>query len=158
MTSPASLAFRLYIAKVDYMNKKPKPITPEAIDKILKFLPVFEQVDRKFSEWHSTEPSEDGTPHLPYCEYTSDVNDFIQTLYEEGFIIFFNWIDWKYRKRLYDEPQLVKRAKLETLQKLLTAHIRQERFCEGHLALSLTNGHINAILHRLKELRNKMKE
>jgi len=135
----------------------PKQISPESIDRVLRFLPIFEQKGYKFSELCCPEPHDNGTLVLPFYEYSRDVNDFISTLYREGFIIPFNWPIWEYGRKLYDKPQLLKRAKLETLQKLLTGHIRQDRFCEGHLACVLENGHISAILHRLEEIRMNMK-
>jgi Family of unknown function (DUF6508) len=52
------------------------------------------------------------------------------------------------------DPALLAQADLLTLRKLLTAHVRQDRFIEGHLAQMLENGHISAILRRLRELRD----
>jgi hypothetical protein len=37
---------------------------------------------------------------------------------------------------------------------LLTTHSRKDRFCEGHLAAMFENGHIVALLRRLRELKN----
>ncbi len=140
------------------MSRKPKTITTRSIDKLLKFLPIFEQKGYEFSKWHSPKSSENGTAYFPSCEYSREVNDFIKTLYKERFIVFFNWSSWRYGKKLYKKPELLKKAEIETLQKLLTAHIRQERFCEGHLACVLKEGHITTILQRLKEIREKMKD
>ena len=47
-------------------------------------------------------------------------------------------------------------ADLLTLRRLLTTHVRADRFTEGHLAAELENGHICAILEQLEELRNEL--
>ncbi len=50
-------------------KEKQKTISVESIDKVLKYLPIFEK-----KEYRSKE-----------------VNEFVETLYEEGFIIPFDW-------------------------------------------------------------------
>jgi hypothetical protein len=35
---------------------------------------------------------------------------------------------------------------------LLTAHLRQERFCEGHLLTAFEGGHLTAIMRRADAL------
>jgi hypothetical protein len=42
-----------------------------------------------------------------------------------------------------------------TLRKLLTTHVRADRFVEGHLAGVLESGHMLAILRRLKDIRQQ---
>jgi hypothetical protein len=42
------------------------------------------------------------------------------------------------------------------VRKLLTTHIRADRFIEGHLAGVLENGHIVAVLRRLRTIRDQM--
>lgn len=42
-----------------------------------------------------------------------------------------------------------------TLRKLLTAHVRADRFSEGHLASVLESRHITAMLRRLKRIREQ---
>jgi hypothetical protein len=40
-----------------------------------------------------------------------------------------------------------------TLCRLYTLHVRKDRFCEGHFAAMLANGHIAALTRRLKAIR-----
>jgi len=136
------------------MNEKQKSITTRGINKVLKFLPIFEQKGYRFSEWVYPSPSEDGTIFSPFLEYRKEVNEFITILHEEEFTTPFDWGNWQDQADF--EPHVLKKANLETLQKLLTIHIRKERFCDGHLATVLENGHIIAILRRLKEICNEM--
>jgi hypothetical protein len=54
------------------------------------------------------------------------------------------------------KPGALETANLLTLRKLLTVHVRKDRFVEGHLARMLECGHITAILRRLREVRAGM--
>ena len=47
-------------------------------------------------------------------------------------------------------------ADLTTLRKLLTTHVRADRFSEGHLAGVLQSGHIVAVLRRLRKIRDQL--
>jgi len=51
-----------------------------------------------------------------------------------------------------NDETLLEEADLETLRKLLTTHVRKDRFCEGHLDYMFECGHITAILERLQQL------
>jgi O-acetyl-ADP-ribose deacetylase len=55
-----------------------------------------------------------------------------------------------------DDPKAIAGADLLTLRKLLTAHVRGDRFTEGHLAAVLEKGHILAILKRLEQIRAEL--
>ena len=139
-------------------NKGQKTVTVEGIDKVLKFLPIFEKEGYSFCEWKNGE-EENGVSTFPHCSYSKEVCEFEGTLYEEGFIINFDWGKWQEQAKLcYSKPGLLNTADIITLQKLLTTHIRKDRFCEGHLAGVLEDGHIVKILLRLKDIRDKMKD
>jgi hypothetical protein len=51
-----------------------------------------------------------------------------------------------------NDSALVGRARLNTCIKLITASLRYERFCDGHLGEVIKSGHVAAILRRLKRL------
>lgn len=68
-----------------------------------------------------------------------------------GFIQPFDWMNWREGEQLVDDPVLLRRANLQTLRKLLTAHVRADRFSEGHLAGTFESGHILMILKRMAE-------
>ena len=136
--------------------KSPKPISPKSIDKLLKFLPIFEQKEYEFAKAEGGK-SEDGTTTLPYYVYSTEVLEFEKAMYDENFLYSFDWTKWqKQAEQLCADPEAVKSADLLTIRKLLTTHIRKERFCEGHLLLVLESGHINNILKRLKEIQEEM--
>jgi hypothetical protein len=77
-----------------------------------------------------------------------------RALYRHGWIDSnFNWASWPEAEQLLSQPELVSQADIFTIRKLLTLHFRQERFCEGHLAEQISNGHFQRLLRRLRQLR-----
>lgn len=121
------------------------------LDAVLKFLPIFERPEYVFGEWHSP------AGQFPYYSMSREVLDFIQTLSAQEIIFPFDWPSWQEEAAQYvSEPDAVERADLLTLRKLLTLHVRQDRFVEGHLAHMLETGHITALLRRLKRIREQM--
>ncbi len=134
-------------AKQTFWRADP-PVTSENIKAVLQFLPAFQQPDFSPGEWIAHEGS------LPYFDYTSEVLGFLKTLSENGFIQPFDWMNWREGEQLVDQPALLEKASLQTLRKLLTAHVRADRFSEGHLAAVFESGHILSILKRMAEIHN----
>ena len=125
------------------------PIEPEQLDAILRFLPIFEQPGVVFGEWCSPQG------HVPYYSMTSETMDFFRTI--QPLLFSFNWPSWQTEAKKYvADPQALATADLLTLRKLLTTHVRMDRFVEGHLGGMLESGHVTAILRRLKEIREQM--
>jgi hypothetical protein len=122
-------------------------IGPRQLDAVLGFLPTFESPGYQFGEWNGA----------GYFSYSSEVNDFIKTLYAQDVIISFDWTSWRREAQRYQtDPRTLETADLLTLCKLLTLHVRADRFSEGHLANVLESGHITAVLRRLKQIRDQM--
>jgi hypothetical protein len=128
-------------------------ITTTQIDAILSFLDTFEAEGFRASELVSK------ASQMPWTNYCDDVNAFTQSLYDNGWVVPFDWGEWQgIAEQFVDNPEKLKRADLETIQKLLTTHVRKDRFCEGHLDAMFKNGHIVDLLHRLKVVRGEMKD
>lgn len=127
-------------------------LTSEGIKKILEFLPKFKSGKFKPGKWHPSEQIDGNTSTFPNYEYSGLVCKFLNTLYEEGFIYPFDWGSWNYGVKLSRNPELIQKANLLTLRKLMTAHVRQDRFCEGHLVSIFGNGLIVCLLERLQQL------
>lgn len=74
-------------------------------------------------------------------------------LHDSNLVYDFNWPAWQDEAiRYYENPKLVDSADLATVRKLITTHARKDRFCDGHLAAMIHEGHFIVILKRLKEL------
>lgn len=120
------------------------------IEGILGYLEVFEQPDFEFGEWAGSQQ----TLEMPYYQLSPKSRQFCQALYKHNWIIPFDWGEWQDEAVKYlDDPTLLETANAETISKLFTTHVRKDRFCEGHLAAMFTNGHIVAMLRRLKAIK-----
>jgi O-acetyl-ADP-ribose deacetylase len=127
-----------------------KEIKKKDIDKILEYLPYFKD---KTNSFYTIESENYFDPY----SYSGRVNQFIDTLYKHNFIISYDYPSWQPEAIKYvEDPKLLESADLLTLQKLLTLHVRKERFCSGHLASVIDEGHLLKILERLKKLRLKV--
>lgn len=118
------------------------------IDAILRFLPVLDSEEFKVGDWHTEEGM------MPLFVFSDEARAFQKALHENGWIVPFDWPDWQDEAaKLVDSPDPMASADIETIRKLLTTHVRKERFCEGHLNVMHKRGHLCAILRRLAELR-----
>jgi len=127
-------------------------VTPSKIDALMPFLKKFEECG-----FADSTPRTDATI-FPDIKFEDTVNRFTRALYQNDWIASdFNWTKWQETAQRYVECRdMVGSADTLTIQKLLTTHVRKDRFCEGHLASLIKNGHILGLLLRLKELRLEM--
>lgn len=133
-------------------EKKPLP-GPDDILALLKFLPVLQSPDFAFAKQGGGTRRRDGAVMMPYWILSGEAARFCSVLYDRGFIRPFNWVAWKREaEQLVNDPDALGRADLETICRLLTVHVRQERFCEGHLQAMHECGHLTAVLRRLATL------
>ncbi|MEI8196052.1 MAG: DUF6508 domain-containing protein [Phycisphaerae bacterium] len=127
--------------------------TPKQIDAILKHLPVLQNPSLSVSKWH-TGKDKDGTISMPMEVHSPEVGSLVADLYKYEFVADFDWPSWQRSAEKYVEDSgRLQRATLGTLVKLLTTHVRKDRFCEGHFSEMVECGHIRAILERLAVLR-----
>jgi hypothetical protein len=119
-------------------------IDPVAMAKIFKIgreacqLPVSEVI----TGWDCTE-----------ALYHPKVQSLIEAFHDCGLMQAFDWPEWQEEaERLYLNPELLAQADLATCMKLLTLHVRKERFCAGHFGAMVSAGHIGLILTRLQTL------
>lgn len=132
-------------------NKSIPKINKNQIDAVLKYLYYFEQPNYQFGNM----VTEKG--HIPYCSLSSEVCEFIKVLYDQKIIFSFDWVQWKQDASHYENnPSVLEKANLLTIRKLLTTHVQADRFVEGHLLSVMENGHITAILRRLKQIREEI--
>ncbi len=123
----------------------------QQIDAILAYLPVFEKQDYQPGHWVEREGQ------FPYFAFSPEVDRFIAALYRQSIIIPFDWRSWSDEAKRYEsDPDALEASDLLTLRRLLTAHVRADRFVEGHLAGLFQSGHVTAILRRLKDIHDSM--
>jgi len=127
--------------------EEPTTPTSDGFAKMVALLPDFEADGASAGKWRI----EEGV--MPSFELSPCVSHFVQIAYDEGFLSPLDWSKWQDEAERYVEsPEAVARADLETIQKLITTHVRKERFSEGHLSGMFECGHLTAILRRLAEL------
>lgn len=130
------------------------PDLAKRIDALLAFLPLMES--RVAGEWQGGDRRPDGTFTAPWMSYSTGVLDFIRACGQGGWLQPFDWNAWlPEADRYYRAPATLSTAGVETIQKLLTLHVRRDRFVEGHLAVMIEGGHIAAILRRLAQIREQ---
>ncbi|MBN1248123.1 MAG: hypothetical protein JXC32_10730 [Anaerolineae bacterium] len=128
------------------MSEEDQTITRESIDRLLAYLPAFEDPDATFIE---TWVTQEGT--FPYPRYRESVRAFFELA---GLPC---WSDYGYNPRrageLVRDDQRIAAASLPEVRTMLTYCVRGERFADGHWARMLELGRVQAILRRLAELR-----
>ncbi len=125
--------------------------TPE-IAPLLPFMAPFEAGEVPAGRWHG------GDGVFPYFEYSKPVDRLVHALYKHGWIGMegFAWGEWQDEAARYvNDPSLVASADITTIRRLLTTHVRKDRFCEGHLSIMIWRGHIGAILRRLHQIHDE---
>lgn len=127
--------------------KDSQPVLKDQIKAIVRFLPIFKSEGFQFGHW----TLEEG--YFPYFTLSPEAHAFVRALYDNGWIVPFDWGSWQDEAvRYVNDLSLLEEADLETLRKLLTTHYHAERFIEGHLDGMFRCGHRTAILQRLKQL------
>lgn len=118
---------------------------------LLAFLPTMES--RHAGRWDGGEKRPDGSITSPWFEYDDQVLQFIRACGQNGWIEPFDWNAWQAEALEYvQNPRALLGAGPEEIGKLLTLHVRRDRFFEGHLAAMIENGHMAAILRRLEAI------
>jgi hypothetical protein len=118
------------------------------VEAMLAFVPVFEA--EGFCPDHAIPMEEDG---LPEEAFLKTVSRFMDACYKNGMVIRFDWENWEGEARGYmAEGTGIQQADLSQLRRLLTWHVRQNRYAKDHLARMIAQGHMLAILRRMKEV------
>ena len=124
------------------------------------FLPVIEEPD--FSAGEMVFPSDlpDGTARIPYAVRSDTVTRFVDMLYEENWIVSFNWPEWletdEARNLFESNGTALEKASEEQLSRMLTFCERRCRFGWGDPLLEdFESGLIARIVRRAADLVNK---
>ena len=134
-------------------------ITPECIDKVVSFIPMLISLPAKdIANWQAPGKDDKGE-QLMYIapEYDRVVEELMDALNENHFVQPFDWGKWEpTAQKIQEEPNRLSKATLNTCIKLMTLHVRMDRFVGGHFGSIVKEGHIVAILRRLAELRKSV--
>lgn len=92
----------------------------------------------------------------PGTDPDTAINALNDVAYRLGWVLTdFDWSEWAHGpecQMLVKDSANVASADTLTLARLLTAHLRQDRFCEGHLLGAFEGGHLTAIVRRAADL------
>ncbi len=134
------------------MSPEPDALSIAQIDALLAFLPIFERPGYSFGEWRLQRGV------FPHWAESREAGAFVEALYRERFIIAFDWGSWgpEVQRYLAGGAAALAEASLTDLRKLLTAHVRADRFVAGTMASHFSSGHIADVLRRLRQIRDAL--
>jgi hypothetical protein len=132
------------------ITKTVSEVSKENWQKLCKYSEIFNKME-SYGDIIQEVPK-DGFFPLPYIKYEKEVVDFLKCCRDMGIILSFDWEKWGDRKEYSSDDDKLMTADLETCIKLLTAYLKQEMFCEGHLLFVLKLGQIQKILERISEI------
>lgn len=136
----------------------PDTISNEGIRRLLAFLPFFDHDGTNYGTGPVIAAAKSRKKAITIFPgtFSAKVSEFIKACYEENFVQPFDWGKW--RERHEDDlasDAFVAKADITTIIRMLTVHIRADRFCDGHLLSVMKDGTIYRILRRLKEVHSQ---
>jgi len=106
----------------------------------------------KFGEWKGGEKGPDGSITMPWCETVPIVQKFLDAVYTIPIIITFDWGSWEEGRKIASSVDFdLDTLDIVTKCKLITAIVRNDRFCEGALVSAFESGLILKILKSIEK-------
>jgi O-acetyl-ADP-ribose deacetylase len=134
--------------------KDPDRIDKEGLEDLISLIPGLKSHKGSFGEHDIC--TQAGLTRMGPFIYSPLLEMIMSAIQRSGLKIVFDWPAWQDEAlRICNEPGELERADLETIRKLLTLHLRKERFCEGHLAAVCEEGLMLRTLQRLKALHDE---
>ena len=83
-----------------------------------------------------------------------DIEDFLGYLESCEFIAPFDWLNWvkTIGSHWQDDLGLIDNGDIETLRRLVMAHLRFNRGLDGHIESLFTNGYMDRVFNRVDQL------
>lgn len=135
------------------MGKEEETPTREDLDAVLLHLPrLREEVESRMSDPNIAEG-------LYTKEFSSAVRQVVKAFFRHRFMFPFNYQPWMDEARKLEENrELLAKADLDTLRKLVVVHWRQDYwdYDNAHWEFIAANGHLVALLERLDEIAGGM--
>ncbi len=135
-----------------------KKLSKKDWDKLFRLIPIIENTSNFAESGGLVKNPEtpDSYTYHPVVE-AKIVRDFERVLYDLDLLINFNWPGWDEGREIASKQNFSNQDTV-TLLKLLSAFIRNNRFCDGALAANFKNGLIEKILKQIKTNIESMKQ
>lgn len=118
---------------------------------LIELIPKIEKT-KKFGKMYGGEIDENDVMTMPYWEKSDIVSQFCRIVYNIPIIIEFEWSSWdEGRKIASDENFDLDTIDIPTKCKLITAIVRNDRFCDGALIAAFKSGLILKILKSIEK-------
>jgi hypothetical protein len=117
---------------------------------LMELIPIIEKTEQ-FGEQGKLKYTEDGVMILPHIQPHEVVYQFEEIVYKIPIIIDFNWGSWDSGRRMLQDGSFnYDSLDIPTKCKLITAVVRNERFCEGVLISTFRSGKMLKILKSIE--------
>ena len=100
--------------------------------------------------WDGGGTNEEGVITLSHPVYSETVHAIVESLYELGVIVSFNWPEWHQTSTLFPDATGLMEAPVADAARLATTVVRGERFGDGAIQQAIESGALLAILNRLR--------
>jgi hypothetical protein len=118
---------------------------------LLDLIPELEKT-KKFGEFQGPTEDEAGVLTFPFCLNGPLIDRFLDIVYQMPIIINFNWGGWDEGRNMARNPDFdYNTIDIPTKCKLITAIVRNDRFCEGALAEAFESGWMLKVLKSIKQ-------
>jgi len=138
---------------IDEKNYKDKikAFTHQDWKPLMALIPKIENTSN-FGEWSEGNKDKEGVNRFPYCVPAPIISQFLEIVYAIPIIVSFDWGAWdEGRKIANDEAFDYDTLDIPTKCKLITAIVRNDRFCEGALSSAFESGLILRILKSIEK-------
>jgi hypothetical protein len=141
------------VLTTDNYQKKIESMTPDDWMPLLDLIPVIEMTETFYSPGILSFQDED-IVEIGRSKQNPVIHTFREIVYQIPVIIDFGWAQWDEGSELAGNPDTDYDAiDIPTKCKLITAFVRNDRFCEGTLASRFEDG---TILKILRSIRNQL--
>ncbi len=132
-------------------DKQERTPTLQEIEALVAFRPqLYAEGFTPIVRWGGGTKEPNSAITMPWPEYNPAVTQFFAVASQPC------WCDYSYRPdeagRMLEDPSVVANASLAQIKTMLTFCVRGERFCDGHWAAMIEQGHIRRLLQRLEVL------
>ncbi|MBE0662286.1 MAG: hypothetical protein IH597_07450 [Bacteroidales bacterium] len=125
--------------------------TQEDWKPLLDLIPEIEKTE-EFGEYHGPEKIGEEEYTLPICFNVPLIDRFLDIAYEMPIIIDFNWAAWDEGREMARNPDFdFNTIDIPTKCKIITAIVRNDRFCEGALMNAFESGFMVKMLKSIKQ-------